>query len=233
LFLYHIMSLTCICGYTSAKPNTVRRHQKVCKKHLVKEALNTSESGNTQQERHIAALEARIEEKDARINAMESQIKELIQVAKRPRSVNNTTTNNRYVVEQHINVFGQESLEHITPEQIQLLLADPESAVAKLVKLKHRKEPRNANVRCPNMNRAIYQVVVKDGEEKEWESRAKGEVLEKLYDDNSCMLEAEADEEEHTPFLSHQDKVKASIGGEDGGRCYKEQLDKIHHIIVQ
>ncbi len=233
MFLYHIMSLTCICGYTSAKPNTVRRHQKVCKKHLVKEALNTSESGNTQQERHIAALEARIEEKDARINAMESQIKELIQVAKRPRSVNNTTTNNRYVVEQHINVFGQESLEHITPEQIQLLLADPESAVAKLVKLKHRKEPRNANVRCPNMNRAIYQVVVKDGEEKEWESRAKGEVLEKLYDDNSCMLEAEADEEEHTPFLSHQDKVKASIGGEDGGRCYKEQLDKIHHIIVQ
>ena len=205
----------------------------MCKKHLVKEALNTSESGNTQQERHIAALEARIEEKDARINAMESQIKELIQVAKRPRSVNNTTTNNRYVVEQHINVFGQESLEHITPEQIQLLLADPESAVAKLVKLKHRKEPRNANVRCPNMNRAIYQVVVKDGEEKEWESRAKGEVLEKLYDDNSCMLEAEADEEEHTPFLSHQDKVKASIGGEDGGRCYKEQLDKIHHIIVQ
>ena len=233
MFLYHIMSLTCICGYTSAKPNTVRRHQKACKKHLVKEALNTSESGNTQQERHIAALEARIEEKDARINAMESQIKELIQVAKRPRSVNNTTTNNRYVVEQHINVFGQESLEHITPEQIQLLLADPESAVAKLVKLKHRKEPRNANVRCPNMNRAIYQVVVKDGEEKEWESRAKGEVLEKLYDDNSCMLEAEADEEEHTPFLSHQDKVKASIGGEDGGRCYKEQLDKIHHIIVQ
>ena len=229
------MSLTCICGYTSAKPNTVRRHQKVCKKHLVQEALNTSESGNTQQERHIAALEARIEEKDARINAMESQIKELIQVAKRPRSVNNTTTNNRYVVEQHINVFGQESLEHITPEQIQLLLADPESAVARLVKLKHRKEPRNSNVRCPNINRAIYQVVVNDGEEKEWESRSKGEVLEKLYDDNSCMLEAEADEAEHTPFLSHQDKVKASAAANaaDGGRCYKEQLDKIHHMIVQ
>jgi hypothetical protein len=52
------MSLTCICGYTSAKPNTVRRHQKVCKTHLVHEALKTSESGNTQQEKHIAALEA-------------------------------------------------------------------------------------------------------------------------------------------------------------------------------
>jgi hypothetical protein len=228
------MSVTCICGYTSAKANTVRRHQKVCKKHLVHEALKTSESGNTQQEKHIAALEARLEEKDARINAMESQIKELIQMAKRPRTVNNTN-NNRYVVEQHINVFGQESLEHITPEQIQMLLADPESAVARLVKLKHRKEPRNANVRCPNVNRAIYQVVVREGEEKEWENRAKGEVLEKLYDDNSCMLEAEADEEEHTSFLSHRDKVKASAAANsaDGGRCYKEQLDKIHHMIVQ
>jgi hypothetical protein len=78
-------------------------------------------------------------------------------------------------------------------------------------------------------------VVVREGEEKEWESRSKGEVLEKLYDDNSCMLEAEADEEEHTSFLSHQDKVKASAAANsaDGGRCYKEQLDKIHHMIVQ
>ena len=236
MFLYHIMSLTCICGYTSAKPNTVRRHQKVCKKHLVKEALNTSESGNTQQERHIAALEARIEEKDARINAMESQIKELIQVAKRPRSVNNTTTNNRYVVEQHINLFGKESLAHISHEQIQCLLADPENAVAKFVKLKHR-APSNANVRCPNVNRAIYQVVVEGGAEeggKEWENRAKGEVLEKLYDDNSTILEGEAIEEDHMPFLDHQDKVKASAAanGVDGGKCYKQQLDKIHNVII-
>ena len=55
--------------------------------------------------------------------------------------------------------------------------------MAKFVKLKHR-APSNANVRCPNVNRAIYQVVVdgttEDGE-KEWENRAKGEVLEKLY----------------------------------------------------
>jgi hypothetical protein len=156
---------------------------------------------------------------------------------KKPRTVtnNNNNTTNRYVVEQQINVFGKETLSHISQEQIQSLLADPENAVAKFVKLKHR-APSNANVRCPNVNRAIYQVVVDtEGEEKEWENRPKGEVLEKLYDDNSTILEGEAVEEEHTPFLDHQDKVKASAAADaaDGGRCYKRQLDKIHNVIIR
>ena len=33
-------------------------------------------------------------------------------------------------------------------------------------------------------------------------------------------------------FLDHQDKVKESASGTDGGRRYKEQLDKIHCIVV-
>ena len=82
----------------------------------------------------IATLEKQLEDtrRDAReqleqqLAAKDEQIRELIQVAKKPRTVNNTTTtNNRYVVEQHINVFGKESLEHIRPEQIEALLADP------------------------------------------------------------------------------------------------------------
>ena len=54
----------------------------------------------------------------------------------------------------------------------------------------------NANVRVPNQKRAIYQVVVAgDGEEEKEENRAKGEVLEQMYDENSGHLEAEADED--------------------------------------
>tara|TARA_B100001175_G_scaffold217936_1_gene185391 strand:- start:129 stop:746 length:618 start_codon:yes stop_codon:yes gene_type:complete len=165
--------------------------------------------------------------------AKDRQIEELIKATKKARTV---TNNNRYVVEQHINVFGKETMSHISPQQIHNLLADPENAVAKFVKLKHR-EPSNANVRCPNVNRAIYQVVVDAGlagEDKEWENRAKGEVLEKLYDENSSILEGEALEEEHLPFLDHQDRVKASATSNavDGGRCYKQQLDKIHNVII-
>jgi hypothetical protein len=172
--------------------------------------------------------------RDAReqLAAKDRQIEQLI---KKPRTVNNTT-NNKIVVEQHINAFGKESIEHITPEQIQALLADPANAVPQYIKLKHRRAPDgvNQNVRVPNQKRAIYQVVVPgEGEEKEWENKAKGEVLEQLYDDNSGHLEAEADEETcvGSRFLDHQDKVRASAGGDDGGRRYKEQLDKIHCVM--
>ena len=227
----------CACGYSTCNPGNWCRHRKSCK--VIQEKQSTGE-----QER-IASLEKQLTIKDEQyqkvlasmdqqLAAKDRQIEELIKATKKPRMVNNTT--NRYVVEQHINVFGKETLDHITPQQIQRLLADPENAVAKFVKLKH-KAPSNANVRCPNVNRAIYQVVV-DGPseegEKEWENRAKGEVLEKLYDENSCILEGEAIEEEHLSFLDHQDKVKASAAANaaDGGRCYKQQLDKIHNVII-
>jgi hypothetical protein len=174
-----------------------------------------------------------LEEKDRQIAQQAEEIKLLI---KRPRTVNNTINNNKYVVEQHINIFGKESIEHISQEQIQELLANPANAVSQFIKLKHRRAPGgvNQNVRVPNQKRAIYQVVVAgEGEEKEWENKAKGEVLEQLYDDNSGHLEAEADEETRvgSQFLDHQERIKTSASGEDGGRRYKEQLDKIHCVI--
>ena len=58
----------------------------------------------------------------------------------------------------------------------------------------------NQNLRIPNQKRAIYQVVVSgEGEEKEWENKAKG--------DDSGHLEAEADEDTRvgSRFLDHQE----------------------------
>ena len=218
---------TCNCGYSTMNSGNWSTHKKSCR-------LTQSSDKEL-----ILTLKEQLAIKDEHyqkeLAAKDRQIEELIKATKKPRTVN-TTNNNRYVVEQHINVFGKESLAHISQEQIQRLLADPENAVAKFVKLKHR-EPSNANVRCPNVNRAIYQVVVDAGleGEKEWENRAKGEVLERLYDDNSSILEGEAIEEEHLPFLDHQDKVKASAAANaaDGGRCFKQQLEKIHNVIVK
>ena len=221
---------TCECGYTSLNRSNWSQHTKRCK------LVVTSDKSDKEV---IATLREQLATKDdhyqKELAAKDEQIKELIQVAKKPRTVNNTTTN-KYVVEHHINVFGKESIEHISHQQIQALLADPANAVPQFIKLKHRRAPDgvNQNVRVPNQKRAIYQVVVPgEGEEKEWENKAKGEVLEQLYDDNSGHLEAEADEETRvgSQFLDHQDRVKASVGGEDGGRRYKEQLDKIHCVM--
>ena len=225
--------MSCICGYTSVKPATVRRHQRTCKAHAL--SLNGTLDEITSLK--VSHLEEKVKLLQDQLVTKDQQIEQLI---KRPRTVNHTTTtNNRYVVEQHINMFGKESLEHIRPEQIEALLADPANAVSRFIKLKHQKAPGgvNANVRVPNQKRAIYQVVVgADGEEKEWENRAKGEVLEQLYDENSGHLEAEADEETRvgSQFLEHQDLVKASAATDavDGGRRYKEQLDKIHMVVA-
>ena len=225
--------MSCICGYISVKPATVRRHKKTCKAYAL--SLNGSLDEITSLK--VTHLEEKVKLLQEQIKEKDGQIKELIQVAKRPRTVTNTTTNNnRYVVEQHVNVFGKESIEHISHEQIQALLTDPANAVPQFIKLKHKKSPggMNQNVRVPNQKRAIYQVVVPgDGEDKEWENKAKGEALEELYDTNSGQLEAEADEDTRvgSQFLDHQDRVKASVGGEDGGRRYKEQLDKIHCVV--
>ena len=225
----------CDCGYTTNFPSAWFVHKKSCKlvkcdkDELIEQMKQQLVAKDQQMREQLAAKDEQIKEKDG-------QIKELIQVAKKPRTVNNTT-NNRYVVEQHINVFGKESIEHISHAQIQALLADPANAVPQFIKLKHRRSPGgvNQNLRIPNQKRAIYQVVVSgEDEDKEWENKAKGEVLEQLYDDNSGHLEAEADEETRvgSQFLDHQDKVKASAGGEDGGRRYKDQLDKIHSVVT-
>jgi len=209
----------CACGYTTSLPSCWSRHKKSCAS--VPNAL-------------VEQMKQQLADKDRQLEAKDRQIEELIKVAKKPRVVHNTT--NKYVVEQNVNLYGRESIDHISPEQIQALLSDPVNAVPQFIKLKHKKAPGgvNRNMRVPNQKRAVYQVVVAgDGEEKEWENKAKGEALEELYDVNSGHLEAEADEETRigSEFLDHQEKVKLSASGEDGGRRYKEQLDKIHCVV--
>ena len=224
----------CECGYQTIQRSNWSTHKRTCK--LVstgdKERIASLERQLAAKDEQMAAKDQQMAAKDEQLAAKDRQIEQLI---KKPRTVHNTT-NNRYVVEQHINVFGKESISHITPAQIRSLLADPVNAVPQFIKLKYRRAPGgvNNNVRIPNQKRAIYQVVVvgEDGE-KQWENQAKGDVLEQLYDDNSGELEIEADEDtrEGLRFLNHQDKVKESASGADGGRRYKEQLDKIHCVI--
>ena len=220
----------CECGYETIWMSNWSSHKKRCKLFVTgdKERIASLERDKEDLKVQLADTKEQMREQ---MRAKDRQIEQLI---KKPRTVNNTT--NKYVVEQHINVFGKESIQHISHEQIQALLADPANAVPQFIKLKHRRAPDgvNNNIRVPNQKRAIYQVVVAgEGEEKEWENKAKVEVLEQLYDDNSGHLEAEADEETRvgSEFLDHQDRVKASVEGGDGGRRYKEQLDKIHCVM--
>ena len=153
------------------------------------------------------------------------------QLAEKDKYIQKLQNRPTVIVDNSINVFGKESIKHITDDQIQRILGNPKNAIPEFIKIKHS-IPENKNVRCINKKEGIYQKTVRQGDDIKWENILKNEVLEQLYDDNSCILEGEAVEEEHLSFLNHQDKVRASAGGEDGGRRYKEQLDKIHLILT-
>ena len=157
----------------------------------------------------------------------DEQINELI---KRPRTTNHNTTTNKWVVDASINIFGKEKTDHITGNDYQRLMKNPVSAVSELVKLKHKLKTNN-NIRCPNIKRAIYQIVMPgEGGEKQWENRAKDEVLEELFEENSTILECEADENTKvgSEFLNYQDRVRTN----ESGKLLKEQYDKIHCAII-
>jgi hypothetical protein len=245
-----------VCGFSTLNRAYFSNHKRLCKKvakkeenelvEHIKQQLAEKNQQLLEKDQQLAEKDQQMKEqlaiKDKQLEAKDDQISELIGVAKKQKTVNNNTnshntTNNRFVVENHINVFGKENTDHITPKQIQQLLLDPVNAVPHFITLKYRRAPGgvNKNIRVPNQKRAIYQVVVAgEGENKEWEHKSKAEVLEQLYDDNSEHLELEADEDTRhgSIFLNFQDKVKASAGGEDGGRRYKEQLDKIHSVVM-
>ena len=114
----------CKCGYVTLNINNWYQHKKICKSIPSDKDLM-------------------IEQMKEQLAAKDEQIKELIEVAKKQKTVNNnshnTTNNNRFMVENHINVFGKENTDHITPKQIQQLLSDPVNAVPHFITLKYRR----------------------------------------------------------------------------------------------
>mgnify|MGYP005684355451 CR=1 FL=1 len=175
--------------------------------------------------------------------AKDEQIKELIQVAKRPR--NNSTTNtqastsnttNKFSVDASINAFGKERMDHISDEAIQRLLMDPPSAVAKLVRMKHKDLAENRNIRMPNLKRGIYQVVSVNAQgEKEWQFRSRGEFVEEVYEICVAFLEMHADED--TPqgngFYNFQDRVRFSQrGAVDGCKLWDDQIARVGCVLM-
>ena len=145
---------SCACGYTPAKVSNLRKHVSICP--VVAE--NFAQSFTVEREKHIKALEAQVaadreqlHAKDEQLAAKDRQIEELIRCAKRPRTETHNVTN------QQINVFGRESLEHITSEKLRELLTDPDTSVARLVTLKQTVDA-NRNVRVPNAREKWVQV---------------------------------------------------------------------------
>jgi len=202
-------------------------HKKRCKHHA-------------QADPAVEILQQQLKDSKEQLATKDTQIAELMQLAKKPRTVTNTnnTTNNTQVnnlADQSINVFGKETLDHISKDDMQDFIKDPPSAISSFIKMQ-MKPKENRNVICPNKKRSMYKMLDRQDDEKVWDYRCKGEVLDHLYDMAADVLEVQADET--TPhgarFLAFQARVRDSADGDakDGGRLYKEQLERIHAVIL-
>jgi hypothetical protein len=169
-------------------------------------------------------LAEQLKAKDEQIAEKDKQIEQLI---KRPRVQNNRF----HIVNQQMNSFGHESLDHIPDKKYQELLRDPETSVARVVAIRHS-IPENDNVSIPNVRERRWLVMEEEGGEKRWRSKDKSQVLEQLWEANAFLLESEADEE--TPVGARwsrwADRVRASMDAH--GKLYREQLDMVEHSIL-
>lgn len=232
----------CECGYATTHRGNWSTHKKRCATHATidpeKEQLREQLAAKDEQlaatREQLALAQEQLATKDELLVAQAKQIDELLQAAKeerkRPRTVNNNLNS---TVNNHINVFGKESLAHITEAKLQELLSDPYTSVARLVTLKHSVE-ENQNVKVPNAREKWVQVLVEgeDGQ-REWQAVPKGDILSEIVESNAMLLEGEADESTvpGERYSRWHDQLRDSQ--EQNGRMFKDQMDLVHKVIVE
>lgn len=217
------------CGYTTKNRGGWSVHQKLCKGRAAE-----PDAEKDQLRERVQSLEQQLASKDEQLKVKDAQIEELLQAAreerKRPRTLNH---NKNYNVNQQINVFGKESLSHITEAKLQALLADPETAVAGLVTLTYSVE-ENRNVKVPNVREKWVHVLKEDASgRQEWQAVPKNDILSEIVETNAMILEGEADDNS-VPGLRYSrwhDKLRDSQ--EHNGKMFKEQMDYVHMRLAQ
>jgi hypothetical protein len=204
---------------------------------------------NEQMREREATFKDQLAAKDEQLAAKDTQIAALLEAAKderkRPRTVNNTTNHtnhtNNYAIA-HLNVFGKESMDHISQAKMQELIKEPDTSLARFIALKHS-IPENMNVRVPNKRERMVERVTQmpDGE-KRWEGEDKDKVVSDLVESTATVLEEAVDKttgigQRYERWVgrlmqSHDEYHLGDSAGKAGGKQFKHQMDLVHHTLV-
>lgn len=218
--------MTCsACGYRAPYPSRLRRHAASC-----------SGSGV------IAMLEFQLRVKDEQLRrlgeislstqsaAPELQCAHCSARASRRRACGVSLEG---AAQSGARPFGHESVDDVLSDKDWVhVRSDPEHMISRLAQMVYG---WHHNVRCPNVNRNVYAVLVSDRGILRWESRSKASVLQSMYDDTVMRLEDHLDNDvcddasvdAHRRFL---DECQHSAN--DCGKVYKRQLDAIHAAVL-
>jgi hypothetical protein len=257
----------CECGYTTPFRSAWSKHRKICKHVAFERSDNdmlveknariaTLEHQLTTKDDQLSTKDEQMREREAtfkeQLAAKDRQIEELLAAAKderkRPRTVNHNTTNNQtnnhtnnYAISQ-LNVFGKESMDHISQAKMQELIKEPDTSLARLVALKHS-VPANKNVRVPNKReRMVERVMQMSDGEKVWEGEDKDKVASDLVESTAMVLEGAVDKttgmgQRYERWVgrlmqSHDEYHLGDSAGKAGGKQFKHQMDLVHHSLV-
>jgi hypothetical protein len=265
----------CECGLVTSYRSVWCKHRKICK-HVTEERRDSDllvekdariagleeqvASQRVQlQEREatfkdqLAAKDEQMQEREAtfkdQLAAKDRQIDELIKAAKRPRTVNQNTTNNNHTNNStnnyaiaNLNAYGKESMDHISPEKLQELIKEPDTSLARLVALKHS-IPENKNIRVPNKrDRLVERVTQMPDGEKVWEGEDKEKVVSDLVESTATVLEEAVDKttgvgQRYERWVgrlmqSHDEYHLGDSAGKAGGKQFKQQMERVHHSLV-
>lgn len=212
------------CGYRAPYPSRLRRHEASC-------------SGSSV----IAILECQLRVKDEQLRRL-GEISLSTQIAAPAQQCAHCSA--RGVTRRRVasseaaaspgaRPFGHESVDDILSDKDWAhVRSDPEQMISRLARMVYG---WHHNVRCPNVNRNVYAVLVSDRGVMRWESRAKASALQSMYDDTVMRLEDHFDNdvcddasvEAHRRFL---DECQNSAN--DCGKVYRRQLDAIHAVVL-
>ena len=217
----------CGCGFQTTHRGAWSVHIRTCK-------IRPSDEKDELLRERIVSLENQLTLAQEQIVSKDRQIEELLLAAREERKRPRTVTQNRnYNVNQHINVYGKESLSHITEAKLQELLLEPETAVAGLVTLKFSVQ-ENRNVMVPNTREKWLHVLKEDAEgRQEWQAVPKNDILSELVETNAMMLEGEADESTVPGLRYSQWHDKLRDSQENGGKMFKDQMDFVHKRLAE
>lgn len=204
----------CTCGFSTKRKSNMERHLVICTKTYTQKCIDNDRV----KDELIATLKQQLETKD----------KQIEQLIKRHRVQNNKF----HIVNNNLNCFGRESLDHISSGKYTEFINDPETSVAKVVAAL-RSVPENDNVVIPNIREKRWLVMDYDDGEKRWKSRDKLQVLEELWEQNALLLETEVNDDTKSGERWNRwvKSVRASQDGKDT-KLYKEQLDLVENSIL-
>ena len=216
------------CGYSTRHRGHWSTHRKTCKNRPTEPDVEKE-----QLRQRISADADRIQSLEHQLASKDKQINELLKAAREERKRPRTVNNKNYNVNQQINVFGKESLAHLTETTLQDLLSDPDTSVARLVTLKHSVE-ENQNLRVPNRREKWVQVLKQTSDGKKvWEVVPKHDILTELVETNAMFLEGEADESTAPGLRFSQWHERLLQSQDSGGKMFREQMDMVHNTLVE